>query len=171
MTKREKLILFITIAVVIFGIVFNFFIAPILKESQRLNSEINITTAKLRRYLGLISKKESIQNKYDKFITGKNLSQESKDPFVVALSLLEDMAKDANIRIVDIRPQTSKNLDLYKEIVVDLRTEGDIESYLKFLYSIENSLTLLKIKKFQLNSKPNSQLLEGNFSVSQISLE
>ena len=62
------------------------------------------------------------------------------------------------------------NLELYKEILIDLRTEGTQEGYLKFFYNIENSLALLRIKKFRLTAKTNTQTLEGSFSISQLSL-
>lgn len=170
LAKREKIILSITVGVIIFSIVFNFLIAPALKKAETLNKEINIIRIKLKKYMRLLSQKDYIQQKYNKFTAGLNLSSASKDTTVSVLSVLEALAKDANIRIIDIRPQTIKNLDLYKEIIVDLRAEGSIEGYLKFIYNIENSLSLLRIKKFQLTAKPTTQALEGSFSISQLSL-
>jgi hypothetical protein len=170
LTKREKIILYVTAGVVIFSIIFNFLISPLLQKTQSLNKEINVTGLKLRKYIQLLSNKDNIQNRYNEFVAGKNSTYENKDPLVAALSVLEGMAKDAGVRIIDIRPQASQRLDLYKEILIDLRTEASMESYIKFLYNIESSLSLLKIKKFQLNTKPNSQFLEGNFSISRISL-
>lgn len=170
LAKREKIILCITIGVVIFSIVFNFLIAPVIKKAETLNKEINIIRIKLKKYMRLLAHKDYIQEKYNKFTSGLNLSSASKDTTVSSLSVLEALAKDANIRIIDLRPQTIKNLDLYKEIIIDLRAEGTIEGYLKFIYNIDNSLSLLRIKKFQLNAKPNTQALESNFSISQLSL-
>lgn len=171
LTKRERVILYLTISVIIFSIVFNFVLTPILKRNELLNKEINIAKIKLKKYLRLLSKKDYIQNKYNKFVSGVNLSDTGKDTLVDALSELENLAKQANIRIIDIRPQGAKNINLYKEILIDLRTEGAIESYLKFIYNIENSLSLLCIRRFQLTARPNTQTLEGSFSILQISVE
>ena len=169
-TKREKAILYITIAVVIFYIGFNLFIAPPLNKNELLNKEININRAKLKKYVRLLSQKDYIQNKYKQFTSRLNLSEVARDDLVTALSELGTFAKDTNIRIIDIRPQSPKTLDLYKEILIDLGTEGAMEGYFKFVYDIENSLSAFRIKKFQLTLKSNGQTLEGNFLISKISL-
>lgn len=169
LTKREKIILYVTAGIIMFSIVFNLFIESNLSRNETLNKEINIARLKLNKYLKLLSQKEYIQDKYNKFSASLKLSGSGEDTFVGALSQIESLAKASNIRILDVRPQSQKILDLYKENLMELRTEGQIEGYLKFIYNIENSLSLLKIKRFQLNAKPNTAVLEGGFSISQLS--
>jgi hypothetical protein len=171
LNKRERIILYLTIAITIFGVSLNFLIAPILLKNDTLNKEINVTRARLKRYLHLLSKKDEIDNKYKKFSTQIKESATEAGTLVNALSELENLAKDSNIRILDIRPQLTKNLNLYKETLIDVRTEGTMDGYLKFIYNLENSLSLLRIRKFQLNAKPNSPALEGSFSISRLSLD
>lgn len=169
-TKREKTIFYITICVVIFSTGFNFLIIPILKKNDTLNKEINIARGKFKKYTWLLSQKEYLENKYNKFSTHLSGTSIEEDAFVGALSGLENIAKDANIRIIDIRPQVSKSSTPLKEATIDLKTEGTMEGYLKFIYNIENSPLLLKIRRFQLNPKPNSQTLEGNLTISHFLL-
>ncbi|MDD5595137.1 MAG: hypothetical protein PHY94_02710 [Candidatus Omnitrophica bacterium] len=170
-TKREKIILYLAAGVVIFSLVFNFALSPIVKKNELLNQQITVTRGKLKKYLWLLSQKESIQKKQEKAASADESLLTGKDTLVTTLSELERLTKEANIRIVDIRPQTSKNLDLYKELIIDLRTEGDLEGYIKFIYSLENSLSLLKIKKLDLNVKPDTQSLEGVFAISKLSID
>lgn len=68
-----------------------------------------------------------------------------------------------------MRPQSQKKTTKYKEIMVDLRTEGEMKDYMRFIYDIENSISLLRIRKIQLNAKSNTTALEGNISISQLS--
>jgi len=163
--------LYITMIIIIFSIGFNFLVAPLLQKNDTLNKEITVNGAKLKKYTRLISQKEYIQNKYSKIVSGANLSKEGQNRLVSALSELENLAKDANIRIIDLRPQSDRGADLNKEINIDLRTEGEIEEYFKFIYDIENSLSLLRIKRFQLNARPNTTLLDGSLFISQLSLD
>lgn len=165
--KREKVFLYLTIMVVIFSIGFNFLINPLLQKNDKLNKEINRNKAKLTKYTWLLSQKDYIQNKYSNLIAGVDLSAKGQDRLISVLSELENLAKTANIRIIDLRPEGGRGTGLSKEINIDLRTEGVIEDYLKFIYDIENSLALLRIKRFQLNAKPNTPLLEGVFFISQ----
>ncbi|MFH1355016.1 MAG: hypothetical protein ABIH19_02585 [Candidatus Omnitrophota bacterium] len=97
--------------------------------------------------------------------------QSAEDAAVGILPELENLAKNSGIRIIDIRPRTPKRGNLFTETLIELKTEADVAGYLKFIYNIENSLLLLKVQEFRLDSKPGTQVLDGNFSISQISLD
>jgi Tfp pilus assembly protein PilO len=155
----------------ILSVAFNFLYEPIIGRNENLNKEINFTRAKLEKYLQLLSQKDYIQKKYSKYRVSTQNSEAGTDMFVNALSEIERLAKESGIIIADIRPQSQKSPDLYKERLINLRTEGAMEGYLKFIYNIENSLSLLKIRRFQLTAKPNSQSLGGNLVISQLLLD
>ena len=168
-TKREKDIFYATVGVIVFSAVFNFFIVPAFKQNDTLEKGIKVNSAKLSKYVRLLSQKDAIHKKYNSLAIDFNVPNKQGDNAMAILAELEKLAQGSNIKIVDVRPQVSeKSTGSYKEISVDLRTEGDMEGYLRFIYNLENSLTLLKIKRFQINSKSNSSLLEGTFSIFQI---
>lgn len=166
-TKRENIIFKITLGVAVFSVFFIFSVAPVLRKAEILDKEISLTRMKLIKYTRLLSRAGDIR---DKSVSDPGLVIEGKDRLLSALSVIEKLAKDANVRILDLRPQNQKtgarNID--NEIIVDIRTEGKIEEYAKFLYEIENSLFLLRVKKLQLDIKPDSQTLEGSFTIAQL---
>ncbi|MDO8662642.1 MAG: hypothetical protein Q7K98_05425 [Candidatus Omnitrophota bacterium] len=170
LNKREKNILLLTSAVIIFGLSLRTIIAPLLTKNEALNKEIKLTQLKLKKYLRLVNQKESLQGAYAKISANANIPIEGEDVSTSILSQIENLAKNSNLNIIDIRPESQKNLSSSKESYVELRTEGDMESCLKFIYNIENSLALLEVKKSQLRAKPGSSNLEGNFLISQVSL-
>lgn len=152
------------LAIFILGVAYNF-IEPLLTKYRNLNLEIRLTETKLKKYLLLLSSKEYLQEKYKELnVSGEGLKAEGQT-LVDLLSEIESLAKSSDIRIVDRRPQSKKGKEQEKQ--VDLRTEGTMQDYLKFVYSIEKSLYLLNIKRFQLNTKPNTDLLDGSFSITQ----
>ena len=161
---REKIILFATIAVVLFSVIFKVAIAPIMDKNEALNRQINATRAKLKKYMRLVAQKEAIQKKYSELSSGVSIPEQEAGTVVGVLSELEALAGKAGIRIIDIRPQSTRGP---KEVLIDMRAEGDVQGYLKFIYYVEQSLSSLSVKKFQLNAKPNSALLEGVFTISQ----
>lgn len=171
LTLREKTILYLAISVIIFSVIFNFLIIPVLKKNGALNKEIALTKTKLNKYTRLLTQKDLIQSKYNKFASRISPSLQDKGTLVSALSTLETLAQESGIRILDIRPQGSRDLELYKEILIDLKAEATLEGYLKFIYNIENSLSLLRIRRFQISAKPNTEVLEGKFSISQFSTQ
>jgi len=167
LNKREKVLAISAILAVAFVIAFNLFIAPVMDKAGILNKEIALAKLKSAKYSRLLSQKEQLQAKYGALLSSMDSATTSAvDPSVGILSELERIARGANIRIIEVRPQSR----LAKETTVDLRVEGEMAAYIKFLYDIENSLSLLTIRKFQLNARPNTQVLEGVFSISQFSL-
>ncbi|MEW6101844.1 MAG: hypothetical protein AB1481_06065 [Candidatus Omnitrophota bacterium] len=173
LSKRERVIVTLTITVLALSVVFNLFILPALNKSQALNREIRVVKSRLIRYKMLISQKDRIQAGFANY---KKLPlsaerKENEDPLVIALSELEAIASDAGVRIIDLRPQIPLNSFRNKDIIIDLRSEASIKDYLKFIYNLETSIALLKIQKFQLNAKPNTSLLEGTFSINKLSLD
>ncbi len=168
LSRREKLILYISVGTIFLGVVISFIIEPVVTKNTMLNSEVKLARLKLKKYSMLLKKEEYIKNRYSKFNLNLPVSGEQEDRLVNVLSELEKTAQNAAIQIIDMRPQTSEEPGKYKEIIVDLKAEATMEGYTKFIYDIENSQLLLRIKKFQLNAKPNSQTLEGIFSISAI---
>jgi hypothetical protein len=166
--KREKIILYLTAAFGLFALMLNFVILPALNKNAELDKGINYSRIKLAKYRLLAAQKTSLMSKYNKFNSSANLNEATADPLVSALSELEAVANQSNIRIIDIRPQASKNIDIYKEVLIELRTEGNIDGYVKFIYNIENSFALLRITRFRLTAMPNSTGLDGDFSVSKL---
>jgi hypothetical protein len=168
LAKREKIILYLAGCSVIVSLAFNFLLGPLIARNNQLNQEINASRERIKKYLLVLKEKGRIQNQYTSLRLTKITPGQDTD--VGVLSELETLAKSDNIRILEIRPQSSQNLDLYKETFIIVRTEAPIESYLKFIYDLENSLLLLKIKQLQLVAKPPGQFLEGTLLISQISL-
>jgi hypothetical protein len=162
--KREKVILCLTIIIVIFSIAFHFVIGPVLEKYDALAKEVNVSESRLKKYLALLNRKGEIQNQYGRFSSNADSVMDGKDAPSITMANLENLAKSAGIKIIDIRPETSKKGDL---IVIELRTEGAVDSYGKFIYDIETSLFLLKIKRLQFTAKTNTASLEGVFTISQ----
>ncbi|MBU1727131.1 MAG: hypothetical protein KJ880_05830 [Candidatus Omnitrophica bacterium] len=169
LAKREKITLFLTLGVIIFALLFNFAIVPFLNRFDTLNKEITLAKAKLNKYARLLSQKEAIEKRHGKLFLRLQEKENNKDMPINALSELEGLAANSGIKIIDLRPQaTVLNAKNYKETVIDMRAEGAMEGYLRFIYEIENSPLLFKVKRMQISAKSNSQSLEGSFTLSQI---
>ncbi len=170
LTKREKIIFSGAIAVVILGVSFNLLYEPVIARVNRLDEEIKDTRNKLKRYVQLLAQKDYIQKKYSKFLIPSSGAEEAPGIFVNTLTMIERIAKDAGVLILDIRPQEISS-GARKGTLINLRAEAVMDAYQKFIYNIENSSSLFRIKKLQISVKPNSQTLEADFSIFQFSIE
>lgn len=168
LSTREKRIFYLTLGVAAFALCYNFFLSPVAAKFDQLNRQIELTGAKLNKYTRLLEQKEAIRASYEKYASGLPIAegQEKASP----LADLENLCRNSGIRILDLRPQGANRSSLgYSEALIDLRAEGSIEGYMNFMYNLENSLALLRVKSFQLSVRPNTTDLEGNFSISQFS--
>ncbi len=170
LTKREKTMLRVAAAAIACGVYAGLFLAPALKKNDALNAKMRLTATKLQRYTQLLSQKDAIRKEYGRFISDLKTAGKKEDTMVSTLSELEGYAGNASIRLTDVRPQPAKNEGAYKVILIDVRAEGSMENFLKFIYSLENSLSLLRVERLQLGSLPNSQALQGNLSISKLAI-
>ena len=163
----KKWFVYILIAAVIFISLFNFILIPLIKKNAELNQRIETARFKLNRYTKLLGQKEIFESK---FSAGQNVSSEHTDPLMAVIAEIERMAKVSNIKINDMRPHpNSQSRERIKEIGIELTVEGTMEGFMKFMYGLENSFLFLEINKLHLsNSKTDSSLLEGIFSLTQI---
>ena len=165
LTGREKTIFYFTAGVIVFALAFNFLLMPLFARFSRINKEIALTRMKLVKYSWLLSQKDALMAKYAVGVSSGNTSGQD-DPLLSGLSTIEGLAQQSNIRIIDIRPDTQvKSRGQHKEALIELRAEGGAKGFFAFIYKLENSLSLLKIKKFQLSLRPGNQALEGRFTI------
>jgi len=168
LTRREKTVLYLTAGVIVFALAFNFLLMPLFARISRINKEIVLTRMKLLKYSWLLSQKDDLLAKYAAGgSSGNSFGQD--DPLLAGLSTIEDLAQQSNIRIIDIRPDMQeKSSSQHKEALIELRAEGNVKGFFAFIYKLENSLFLLKIKKFQLSLRPGNQDLEGRFTIAAL---
>ena len=86
------------------------------------------------------------------------------------LSNLETMANQANIKdkIASMDPKSSPPNDLYRENVIEVRLKSvNLKQLVDYLYRIESSGQLLKIKRLRIKTRSDdASLLDVNFRVS-----
>jgi hypothetical protein len=167
--KREQFFLYVIFALICSSLVFNFIAYPLWQKNQSLNSEITRTRLKLIKYQEVLNRKDRLENNYSESSPALRVLEQKQDTVVAVLAELELLSQQANVKILDIRPQSITRASGAREASFDLRLEGDIEGYLKFIYEIENSVFLLRIKKILLHAKVDSESIEGAFTILQTS--
>ncbi|MBF0522519.1 MAG: hypothetical protein HQL24_05615 [Candidatus Omnitrophica bacterium] len=168
LNKREKLLFYITMTSVILTVAAHIFILPWLQKRDALTRQIAFIKTKLNKSLALLQQKDSFADVLEQSRAWAEELEKSKDPAVAVLLELESLAKKSGITITDIRPRSSSGISSHKELVIDVRTQGAIKSYIQFMFDVKHSMSLLNIKKFQLNVKTNGDVLDGAFSIQSL---
>jgi len=166
LSKREKMMLFIIAIIVLSSALYNFIFSPIFEKYSLLDSQVKIEKARLIKYKQILSRKAAIESKYNALYS-KHEVINTQDPGVALLTELERLALNAGIRIIDIRPQPDNLSGGKKGMLVDLRAEGQLQGFVKYLFNIEQSFQMLSVKRLQLSAKTGVSSLEASISVFQ----
>lgn len=171
LSRREKTIIVATALVIAGAVVFKLVGEPLLSRNSQLDSQLRYTRQKLKKYQQLLAQKETLESRYKDTTAVRGIVEPGADPGVGILTWLQQLASTSGVRILELRPQTPKRQESYREMEIELRTEATSEAYLTFMYKLEYSPLLLQIKKFQLSARTSTNLLEGSFVLSHVLLE
>lgn len=168
LTKREKAVLYTAGFSIAFALCFNFIFAPFIEKNADLNRQIGAARTKIKNYRRLLKEKENIQNQFKQL--SSMLGDGTGNPAMDALEEIESTTKSAHVRIIEVRPQGYKQSRKGRERQIEVRAEAAMEGYFKFIYELENSLSLLRIKSFQMSSRPGSDMIEAVFQLSEVEI-
>jgi len=169
LSKREKSFLWLAIIAVVCIALYILVLEPTWNKWQQLNKTIDVTERKLLKNLKIMGQKEIIDELYDKYAQSLRMKGSVEEETAVILSEIENIARQSNVIITDIKPQSVKDMDFYKEYYVEMEAEGNIASLAKFIYELQNSKQILKVRHLRLNAKETrGDTLKGYMVVTKI---
>jgi len=69
------------------------------------------------------------------------------------LGEIESLARQSKVYLANMKPQSPKEIDFYKEYAVEIDAEGEIVPLTAFLHQLNTSTQLLRVEKLRLSSK------------------
>lgn len=169
LSRRERGILYLAIIVIIGVLSYITVIEPLWKRWQDLNNSISSKEIKLLKNLKILAQRDIIARLYDKYAENIRMKGSVEEETAVILREIENIARTSNIYITDIKPQKVKDMEFYKEYYVELESEGDISGLARFIYELQNSKQILKVKYLRLNPKGEAaDVLKGYMVVTKI---
>lgn len=171
LTRREKIIFWITVAIVIISLFYNFILVFYLRKVDSLDREIRKLEGRLEKSQHLLIKKGNIEREFKNIKTDETTSVALGEQQIANILIeLENIASASMVHISEIKPQAAKKGEYSTEVSVDIRFEGGIKDISKFIYAVEESKELLKIEKLQINTTGDSSFLEGYLEIRKISI-
>jgi hypothetical protein len=172
-SKRERYIVLGTIIFVSAAILYSFVIDPVLHGWQALNSEMQSKAVALKRDFAMLSARKTLEEKYSKFSSYVKSDKSEEEAVAEVLSYLENLSRTDSCIILDVKPIGTKKYGSYRELLIDLSSEGSISQFTKFLYDVENTPNMiLKVRHFIFTSKSGQEgALRGAFLISKVIVE
>lgn len=171
LSHREKSMFYLA-GVAIFGvIIYMTIIDPLWAYWKELNETISAKEVQVLKNIKILAQRDAIDTVYAKYSESIKMKGSEEEETAVILREIENIARSANVYITDIKPQKAKDMEFYKEYHVELEAEGNISSLTKFIYELQNSKQILKVKRLQLTPKAEAgDVLKGDMVVTKILL-
>lgn len=166
LSPREKSILCLTGILSVLVVALELVVLPLADRNRFLDTHIALTRSKLGKNLYLLQQKDLLQDFVKQTSREMTVSGEARDPVVELLSELQSLAKDAGLAVTDIRPQGDGVSLKSGMMFVAMRMEGSAKSYFQFMNAVENSLSMLTVKKYLLSVRQDAGTLEGELLIS-----
>jgi Tfp pilus assembly protein PilO len=172
LSKREKTVLYVTVAIVSLVALDRLIIYPVYTKIISLNKEIKESEAGINRDLRILSQQERIlleTKKYASFLANPESEEEAMTSF---LKEIENLANKSSLYIVDMKPGGTKvDKDKTKRFQLILSCEGQMEQVIEFMYNVENMDLLVTIDRYQISPKSkDSTIVQCAITISKIAM-
>lgn len=170
LSKKEKVILYITVTLVSLTLLDRLIISPVFSKIRLLNKEIQDMETNIKVNLRILAQKDKILTESVKYSSFLGDSKNSGDEQVTSvLREIESLANKSSVYLVDMKPGSAKESGASKKILINLNCEAQMEQLIDFMYNIESSDNLLSIEKYQLAPKSKeSSVAKCSISVSKV---
>lgn len=159
LNKKQKVLFYGAILFVILAFLDRAVFAPILSKAEELDKKIESTEESIKRNLSILSQKESLSQEIGKF-TSYLSDSESEEKEVTNFSReVENLAKEASVYLVGIRPAGKIEEGITKKYFLELDFEARMEQLFEFFFAIENSDKLTKIEMYHITPKSAESII------------
>ena len=153
LSKRERIVFYIALGVISLVILDRLVIYPVLARMRSLDEEIKEERARIKRDLHILAQKERIIEESQKYAPYSIKDLSTEEVTTLLLKEIGNLANETSVYLIDIKPTGIKEEDVYRKYLVNLSCEAQMEQIINFIYSIEDSHSLLKIEKYNINPK------------------
>lgn len=169
LSKREKIIFYITLFVIFSFVVTRFLLNPAISKIEALDKEIAKEEEDIKKSFLLLSRENEIIAEYDKYSPYfEKPETESVEP-ISLLKGIESLAQNASVELLDIRPSPAQEDALIKEYFISLNCEAPMDKIFSFLYGIESSEQLLSVERLTVTPREEgTDIVKCNIYISKV---
>ena len=169
LSQKEKIGLSAAITFMVIASFDRLVIDPIFAKLKQMSQEIKISEKQLGHDLRNVHQKDQISELFGQYVAYVERSGSDEEEVGKILAEIEALARKSNVHLVDVKPQTPKEVDFYKEYDVEVEAEGEIVPLMEFLHQLNTSDQLLRVEKLRLNSKKKGkQTLKASMLIGKI---
>jgi hypothetical protein len=170
LTKRERLLVILTVSVIAGLALFIFAADPAYKRWLEMGGDVESANARLLKNLKLLADKDYLEKEYNRYKEYIQKGAGEEEEVSSILKEIEATAAASQVDVTSIKPKGTKAFKEYKKFTVEVTGEAKLSAFLKFIYDMEGSKKLLKVERLVLTLKSaQSDTLRGTLIIRKIS--
>lgn len=171
LSDKEKLGLGLAFAVMAVALLDRLVVTPVRDHFRRINQEIKIKEKQLAHDLRNVHQEDTISQKFDKYVEYVQRSGSDEEEVARILGEIESLARQSDIYLANMKPQSPKEVEFYKQYAVEIDAEGEIGPLITFLHQLNTSKQLLRVEKLRLGSnRKGEKTLKASMLVTRVLL-
>jgi len=170
LNKREKTILYAAAFVVLLTLLDRMLIYPVYSKIKMLSLSIKEKESGIVKDMRVISQKDRILSEAAKYVPFVSSADSEEENLTALLKEVESMADKNSLYIIDMKPAGVKEeKDKTKKYTVNFSCEGQMDQIMAFMYSVENSNSLLTVERYQISPKSKeSTVAQCSMTISKV---
>lgn len=171
-SKREKLVLSISIAFVLLALLDRAVLHPIIDKMKSFEEEIKATEYEMTKNIKIISQRARIEKAEKKYAVYIKEAGSEEEETAGLLRAVENIASITNVYLIDLKPGGVEVAGNVKKFIINVSCEAQMQEILSFMYAIESSEVLMRISAFTMNPKSrNSTINRCEFLLNKIVIQ
>lgn len=144
-------------------------IRPLCDYYISLGEQIIVGEKKLEQNMINITMKEVIEKRFEEYRKFMKKPAKSEEEAAMLLGEIEKLARANEVILADMKPQEGKAHEFYREYVVKIDAEAEMDRMIKFMHQVETSDQLMQVvkAKFSLKQK-DATFIRAELTVTRI---
>lgn len=153
LSKRERLIAIVSLAVILIFIFDRYALTPFTEMNERIQVEKQGLSTDIQRAARVFKLRRNVRNEWQDMVRG-GLSSDASSTESKILHVIRKWSNDSGLTISSIKPDRNGGEDkILKEIVFYIACKGTMDAVGRFLFELENSSLPIRITEFQLGTR------------------
>jgi Tfp pilus assembly protein PilO len=153
LSNRERLIFYVTLAVVGIVVLDRLALSPILSKTDELRETITLQEEAIEQSLIIVTEEDRIKKEIELYAPYLSQSDTEEKEVATFLKEVENIAKQSSVYLVDIKPAGKTVEGAATRYFVKLNFEAEMEQVMAFFYNISGQEQLLGIESYEIAPK------------------
>lgn len=164
-SSREVLMAWLTGVAVLAGLTF-WFVEPRWERFSYMSRQIEVAQRKMERDRQLIDSRDQWDDRMQGLRRSLTKYPRQRDLTAEYLKLIERLAKENNLTLVQRRPDREKTQGGLYELSINCTWEGDLDALVRFLYTLDQQDVTMNVEELSVSTVPGKkEQLRGSFTL------